>query len=102
MQSEVPAPTPWPELREQVKIRLEPNEVNRIPRMHEAVIIKEISGITFEALVSTHTLGEDDRWVPAQYAGRLDDKAVFYLPTGNEGRPTWMIPETALAGLLLD
>ena len=102
MQPEPLAPSPWPGERRQFRIRLEPNEVNRIPRMHDAVIIKEINGLTFEALVPVHTLGQNDGWVPAQYAGRIDGKVVFYLPTSNEGRPTWMIPETALADLLLD
>ena len=102
MQPEALAPSPWAEGRGQVRIRLEPAEVNRIPKMHDAVIVKEINGLTFEALVPAHTLGENNGWVPAQYAGRINGKVVFYLPTSNEGRPTWMIPEEALAGLLLD
>ena len=102
MQPEDLAPSPWAAGPGQVRIRLEPAEVNRIPRMNEAVIVKEIAGLTFEAPVPAHTLDKNDGWVPAQYAGRIDGKVVFYLPTSNEGRPTWLIPEEALAGLLLD
>ena len=84
-----------------VKIRLEPGEVKEIPHMHDVVLVKNINGTTFEALVPSHTLGENNSWVPAQYAGKISGKAVFHLPTANEGRPTWRVPEEAVQQILV-
>ena len=86
-----------------VKIKLEPSEVRRIAHYPDAVLVKEINGETFEAIVPEHTIGENDThsWIPAEYAGSLKGKAAFYLPVGNDGRTTWWIPEEALSQILL-
>lgn len=91
----------WYEGPGYVKIRLEPSEVRKIPNMHDVVLVKEIKGVAFEALVPSHTLGENDSWVPAEYAGRVAGKVVFHLPTSNHGRPTWRIPEDAVEQILV-
>ena len=84
-----------------VKIRLEPSEVMVIPHYSEVVLVKEIGGDTFSAMVPAHTLGENNGWVPAQYAGRINGKVVFYLPVGNDGRHTWRVPEGAIEQILI-
>lgn len=102
MLPEKPFQQSWYEGPGWVKIRLEPSEVLEIPHMHDVVLVKEIDGITFEALVPTHSLRENNSWVPAEYAGRINGKVVFYLPTSNHGRPTWRVPEEAVAQILMD
>ena len=84
------------------RIKLEPSEVRIAPMDHDAVIVKEINGGIFQALVPTHTLGENCDSVPIFYAGKFGDEFLLHLPTGNEGRPTWSIPESELASLLVD
>lgn len=84
------------------RIKLEPSEVRIAPMDHDAVIVKEINGEIFQALVPTHTLGENRDSVPIFYAGKFGDEFLLYLPTSNEGRPTWSIPESELASLLVD
>lgn len=84
------------------RIKLEPSEVRVSAMGHDTVIIKEINGETFEALVPTHTLGENHDSVPIFYAGKTDEKIILYLPTSNEGRPTWAIRESELQSLLVE
>ena len=101
MLPETPFHHPWYEGPGYVKIKLEPSEVLEIPYMHDVVLVKEINGIKFEALVPTHTLGINNSWVPAEYAGKVAGKVVFYLPTSNHGRPTWRVPEEAVEQILM-
>lgn len=101
MLPKVPFQYPWYEGPGYYKIKLEPSEVKRMSNYPEVVLIKEINGLTFSAIVPSHTLGENDSWVPAEYAGMIGDKAVFYLPTGNDGRPTWRVPKELLDQMLL-
>lgn len=101
MLPETPFQQSWYEGPGFVKIKLEPSEVREIPHMHDVVLVKEINGITFEALVPIHTLGENNSWVPAEYAGKVSGKVVFYLPTSNHGRPTWRVPEEAVEKILV-
>ena len=74
------------------RIKLEPSEVRVTPMGHDTVIVKEINGETFEALVPTHTLGENRDSVPIFYAGKFGDEFLLYLPTSNEGRPNLVNP----------
>lgn len=101
MLPKIPVQQPWYEGPGYVKIKLEPSEVKKIPHMHDVVLVKEINGDIFEAMVPSHTLGENDSWVPAEYAGSYAGKAVFYLPVGNDGRPTWQVPHEALSQILV-
>ena len=101
MLPEKPFQQSWYEGPGYVKIKLEPSEVKEIPYMSDVVLVKEINGFTFEALVPSHTLGEDNRWVPAEYAGRVAGKVVLYLPTSNDGRPTWRVPEEVVEQILI-
>lgn len=101
MLPKMPLHQQWYEGPGYVKIKLEPSEVKKIPHMHDVVLIKMIDGTKFEALVPSHTLGENDGWVPAEYAGKVAGKAVFYLPTANDGRPTWRVPEEHVEQILM-
>ena len=83
------------------RIKLEPSEVRVTPMGHDTVIVKEINGEKYQALVPTHTLSENHDSVPIFYADKVGDTIVLYLPTSNEGRPTWAIPESELAPLLV-
>ena len=82
-------------------IKLEPGEVRISPMGHDAVIVKTVNGKTFRALVPTHTLGEDQSSVPARRVGKSGDNVILHLPTSNEGRPTWSIPESDLESIML-
>lgn len=85
-----------------LKMALAPGEATITPLGHDTIIIKEIGGQHFDALVPTHTMGENLSSVPVGYAGKTDDgRIVLYLPTSNEGRPTWIIPEECLEPLLV-
>ena len=84
-----------------VKIKLEPSEVMVIPHYSEVVLVKEIGGVTFSAMVPAHTLGENNGWVPAEYAGKVAGNVVFHLPVGNDGRHTWRVPEEAIERILI-
>ena len=95
-------PILWYEMPGCPRMKLEPSEVRVCPMDHDTVIIKKINGETFEALVPTHTLGENRDSVPIFYASKVGEKIVLYLPTSNEGRPTWAIPERDLDGLLVE
>lgn len=56
-------------------------------------------------MVPTHTMerdGNDFISVPAAYAGNTPDgMVILYLPTSNNGRPTWVFPEKYLADILI-
>ena len=92
----------WYEVPGCPRIKLEPSEVRVSLMGHDTVIVKEINGETFRALVPTHTLSENHDSVPIFYANKVGEKIVLYLPTSNEGRPTWAIPESELAPLLVE
>ena len=101
MLPERPFQQSWYEGPNYFKIRLEPSEVKEIPYMSDVVLVKEIHGHTFQALVPSHTLGENNSWVPAEYAGKVAGKVVFHLPTSNDGRPTWRVPEEVVEQILV-
>lgn len=92
----------WYEEPGHLRIKLEPDEVRISPMGHDAVIVKQVNGKRLRALVPTHTLGENRESVPVDYAGTSRGNAIFYLPTSNEGRPTWVIPENELASILIE
>jgi hypothetical protein len=69
---------------------------------NDVEIIKVIGGKRFQALVPTASLGENMGYVPAAYAGKVGDKIILYLPTSNDGRPTWEIDESALKNILVE
>ena len=92
----------WYEVPGCPRIKLEPKEVRISPMGHDAVIVKKVNGESFRALVPTHTLGENHDSVPIFYADKVDEKIILYLPTSNEGRPTWAIPESQLPFLLVE
>ena len=94
-------PSFWHGSPNQLRIKLEPNEVRISPMGHDAIIVKQVNGKTLKALVPTHTLGENHGSVPAQWAGRSGNNIILYLPTSNEGRPTWVIPESELESISL-
>ena len=85
-----------------LKLALEPGEAKITPLDHDTFIIKEIDGQRYDALVPTHSMGENLSYVPVAYAGKTaDGRIILHLPTSNEGRPTWVIPEHCLEPLLL-
>ena len=94
-------PSFWHGSPNHLLIKLEPNEVRISPMGHDAVIVKRVNEKTLRALVPTHTLGEGNGSVPAQRAGKSGNNVILYLPTSNEGRPTWVIPESELQSILL-
>lgn len=97
-----PRPNLWYYRDDCLKMALEPGEAEISPMGHDTVIVKEIGGQCFDALVPTHAMGENLSSVPVGYAGRTDDgRVILYLPTSNEGRPTWVIPEQYLEPLLV-
>ena len=96
-----PHPDLWYYRPGHLKIKLLPGEVSISPMGHDAAITKYIGGERFDGLVPTHTLGENQSSVPAAYAGKTDGKVILYLPTSNEGRPTWVIPEKELDAILV-
>ena len=60
-----------------------------------------MDGLTLEAIVPSHTKGENGSYIPAEYAGSASGNAMSYLPVGNDGRPAWKIPEAVLPRILL-
>ena len=86
---------------EPVKIRLRPDEVKKIRHYPEALILKEIGGRTYEAIVPVHAIGPEDAWLPADCFGTIKGKKVFHLPIGNDGRTEWRIPEEHADSILL-
>ena len=84
-----------------LKIELKEGEVEVTALGNDAEIIKVINGDRFQALVPTASLGEGMSYVPAAYAGKVGDKVILYLPTSNDGRPTWEINESDLEKILV-
>ena len=84
-----------------IRIGLKPEQVKISPLGNDAVILMEINGAHYEALVPTWTLGEDQRSVPAARMGRIGDKELVFFPVSNEGRPTWEITEEDLKTVLV-
>ena len=84
-----------------LKIELKQGEVEVTPLGNDAEIIKVINGGRFQALVPTASLGVDMSYVPATIAGRVGDKVILFLPTSNDGRPTWEINESDLENILV-
>ena len=91
----------WHKMPNELRIKLEPGEVRISPMGHDAVIVKTVNGKTLKALVPTHTLGANKDSVPTQLAGKSNGNVILYLPTSNEGRPKWVIPESELASILI-
>ena len=85
-----------------LKIKLKQGEVEITPLGNDAEIIKVINGSRFQALVPTASLGEGMSYVPAAYAGKVGDKVILFLPTSNDGRPTWEINESDLKEILVE
>lgn len=79
-----------------LRIKLEPDEIGMEWFDHDTVILKRIMGQVFRALVPTHTLSEKKDSVPVYLAGRSGGNVILYFPVSNEGRPTWVIPESEL------
>ena len=101
MQTQI-RPDLWYHRPGHLKIELKEGEAQVTAFGHDTVIIKVIKGKRFQALVPTASLGEGMTYVPAAYAGKIDDKIILYLPTSNDGRPTWEIDESDLKGILVD
>ena len=97
-----PPPDIWYHRPGHLKIALQPGEAKISVFDHDTVITKVIGGETFDALVPTHTMGENFSYVPAAYAGKTGDRVILYLPTSNDGRPTWVFPEEYLEGILVE
>ena len=96
-----PGPYLWYHRPDCLKMKLQPGEAEITPMGHDTFIVKEIGGQRFDALVPTHTMGENLTTVPVAYAGDTGDgRVVLHLPTSNEGRPTWVIPEQYLESIL--
>ena len=85
-----------------LKIELKEGEAQVTALGNDTEIIKVINGDRFQALVPTASLGEGMSYVPAAYAGKVGDKVMLYLPTSNDGRPTWEISESDLKNILVD
>ena len=83
------------------KIRLKPEQVRVTPLGNDAVILVDIGGETFQALVPTLSLGEDQSFVPAEQVGRIGDKLIMVLPPSNDGTPIWHVREEDLTEVLL-
>ena len=97
-----PRPYLWYHRPDCLKMKLQPGEAAITQLGHDTFIVKEIGGQRFDALVPTHTMGENLATVPVAYAGKTGDgRVVLYLPTSNEGRPTWVFPEQYLESLLV-
>ena len=79
-----------------LRLKLEPDEIDREWFDHDTVIIKKINGKHFRALVPTHTLSDKKDSVPVQLAGKSGDNVILYFPVSNEGRQTWVITENEL------
>lgn len=94
-------PDNWYNRPGHLRIALNPGEAELSFFDHDTIIVKEIGGETFEAMVPTHTMGENLSSVPVAYAGKVDDRVILYLPVSNEGRPTWVFPEKYLKDLLV-
>ena len=94
-------PSFWRGAQAQLRIKLEPNEVRISPLGNDAVIVKKVNGKILRALVPTHTLGKDHSSVPARRAGKSGNNVILHLPTSNEGRPTWVIPESELESIMV-
>lgn len=84
-----------------LKIKLEPGEAQVTAFDHDTEIIKVINGNRFQALVPTASLGEGMSYVPAAYAGKEGDKVIVYLPTSNDGRPTWVMNQSDFEQILV-
>jgi hypothetical protein len=86
-----------------VKIALEPHHIRGYYFFEsDIVIVREIGGERFEAVVPTATLGVGNSYVPAARVGKVNGKILLYLPTGNDGRPAWRVDEDALNEVLVD
>lgn len=85
-----------------LKIELKEGEAQVTAFEYDTEIIKFINGKRFQALVPTASLGEGLSYVPAAYAGKIGDMVILYLPTSNDGRPTWEINESDLKRILVE
>ena len=97
----VPEPEPWYRRPGHLRIALEPGEAELSFFDHDTIITKVIGRTTFEAMVPTHTMGENLSSVPVAYAGAIDGDVILYLPVSNNGRATWKFPEQYLKPLLV-
>ena len=98
-------PVFWYELPGHLHIKLKPEEISVSPMGHDTVIRKKVEGQLLKALVPTHTVqdcGNNCKYVPANVAGRKDNKIILHLPTSNEGRPTWVVSEELLKEMLVE
>lgn len=101
MQSRI-KPDLWYHRPGHLKIGLNPGEAEITDLGNDVEIIKTIGGCRFQALVPTASLGENMSYVPAYRAGKIQDKVILYLPTSNDGRPTWEISEDDLKAILVE
>lgn len=101
MQPTKPNPDLWYYQPGHLKIELKEGEARVTAFDHDTEIIKFINGERFQALVPTASLGEGMAYVPAFLAGKEGDNLIVYLPTSNDGRPTWVIDESDLQKILV-
>lgn len=95
----------WYEQPGHIHIMLNPDEVSISPMGHDTVIRKKIDGQVWKALVPTHTVRDWEgncKYVPAQVASKKEDVVILYLPTSNEGRPTWAVREDLLKEIIVN
>ena len=96
-----PRPELWYERPGHLRMALHPGEAILSFFDHDTIITKEIGGEIFDAMVPTHTMGENFSSVPIGIANIADDMVVLHLPTSNDGRPTWIFPLKYLDDLLV-
>ena len=94
-------PNLWYHQPGHLRIKLEPGEAELSPMGHDVRITKLVNGQRLRALVPTHSLDAEMSYVPAAYAGEQGDNVVLFLPTSNEGRPTWIISKKDLDAILV-
>ena len=85
----------WWAKPQQIRIKLEPDQIKRMPLGHDTFIVINIGGRQFDALIPSSTL-VDDKYAPATLVGKNGDKTIVYFPVSNEGRPTWELTEAEL------
>ena len=76
-----------------LRIKVEPHEIRKHWFDHDTLIVKEIEGKEWSALIPTHTLSENRDSAPVILAGRKENDVILYFPVSNEGRDVWCIPE---------
>ena len=76
-----------------LRIKLEPDEIQKSSFDHDVMIVKKIDGKDHGALIPTHTLSENRDSAPVQLVGRQENDVILYFPLSNEGRDVWRISQ---------